>query len=387
MRREAIFLRPVYRRAPAAPMTTVGARWTPAPPLRRLAAPRACCVLLLAATAVCYANSLRGPFVFDDQIAIVDNQAIRTLVDGIRLDNPRGLTIWTLAVNYLLGELEPLGYHLANVGIHALAGLTLFGLLRRTLTRPKLAPRFAAVADPLALSVALLWVVHPLATSAVTYVCQRFESLAALFYLFGLYAFCRGTESRAERGWLGIVALAYALGLRSKETMITFPFVLLWYDRALIAASWREVWGRKWLYLALVAITLLLAGTPLWTVAQALVSGVAAAPASDAAATSASPYGGDALVVAGMTPLAYLLSQPGAILHYLRLCFWPSPLVLDYGWPLASGAAQIGPPLAVAGLLLAATIWGVFRCPPPRFWPGHSSLYWRPPRASFRSGT
>ena len=298
--------------------------------------------------------------VFDDQVAIVDNPAIRTLVDGISLQNPRGLVLWTFAVNYLFGDVDPLGYHLVNLAIHLLAGLTLFGLVRRTLAGHKLRRDFAAAADGLALAAALVWLVHPLATSAVTYICQRFESTAALCYLFGLYAFCRGTEAKRERGWLGIVVLAYALGLRTKETMITFPLVLLWYDRALVADRWRDVLARWWLYLALAAVTLLEAGTPLEAVVTTLAAG---APGSSAAGTDPGPYRGDALVVAGVTPRDYLLSQPGVIWHYLRLCFWPTPLCLDYGWPLAHAPGRIWPPLLAILALWGTIAWGVFRRP------------------------
>ncbi len=326
--------------------------------------PRACCALLLVAGLTCYAGSLHAPMVFDDQVAIVDNPAIRTLVDGISLQNPRGLVLWTFAVNYLFGEVDPLGYHLVNLAIHVLAGLTLFGLVRRTLAGHKLAPRFAAAADGLALAAALVWLVHPLATSAVTYICQRFESAAALCYLFGLYAFCRGTEAKRERGWLGIVVLAYALGLRTKETMITFPLVLLWYDRALVADRWRDVLARWWLYLALAAVTLLEAGTPLAAVVTTLAAG---ASGSSAAGTDPGPYRGDALVVAGVTPRDYLLSQPGVIWHYLRLCFWPIPLCLDYGWPVAHAPGQVWPPLLAILALWGTIAWGVFRRPSAAF--------------------
>ena len=55
----------------------------------------------------------------------------------------------------------------------------------------------------------------------------------------------------------------------------------------------------------------------------------------------------------------YGRSQFGVILHYLRLSFWPHPLVLDYGWPVAQTAGEILPGLVVIGGLVAATVYGV----------------------------
>ncbi len=48
------------------------------------------------------------------------------------------------------------GYHALNLGVHLLAGLTLFGVVRRTLLSRKLRERFGSAATPLAFFVALL---------------------------------------------------------------------------------------------------------------------------------------------------------------------------------------------------------------------------------------
>jgi protein O-mannosyl-transferase len=91
-----------------------------------------------------------------------------------------------------------------------MAGLTLFGLVRRTLLRPAMAGLrragppapspgtglYVVDATPLALAVAVIWVVHPLQTEAVTYISQRAESLMGLFYLLTLYCFVRGAENQ-----------------------------------------------------------------------------------------------------------------------------------------------------------------------------------------------
>jgi len=64
----------------------------------------------------------------------------------------------------------------ANLAIHVLAGLTLFGILRHTLELGK-----APAAPSVAFFTALLWVLHPLQTESVHLRHQRAESLMGLF--------------------------------------------------------------------------------------------------------------------------------------------------------------------------------------------------------------
>ncbi len=164
--------------------------------------------VVVAATAGVYWNSLGGAFVLDDHAWILDNASITRLANlGEVLfptDSPavagRPIVSLTLAVNYALGGLNPVGYHVVNVVIHALAALVLLGVVRRTLLSPRMGGRFAQTALPLAAAVGLVWAVHPLTTAAVTYVIQRTESLAALFYLLTVYCTIRGaTVANAAR--------------------------------------------------------------------------------------------------------------------------------------------------------------------------------------------
>src|SRR5690348_7922119 len=128
---------------------------------------------IVVAVVLAYANTLRAPFVFDDENAIVKNATLREFASTKIFAPPadastsgRPLVNATLAVNYALGGDDVRGYHAFNLAGHALAALTLFGLLRRTFV--EIAPAFAA---------ALLWALHPLQTEAVTYIVQRTESL------------------------------------------------------------------------------------------------------------------------------------------------------------------------------------------------------------------
>ena len=141
--------------------------------------------LVLAAFAA-YHNSFSGPFIWDDLFSITGNPTIRHLSSALSPPSDVGvggrpISNLTLALNYAWGGTDVWGYHALNLLIHTLAGLTLLGLVRRTLQRPVLNERFGALALPLALAVAVIWTVHPLQTESVTYITQRYESLMGFF--------------------------------------------------------------------------------------------------------------------------------------------------------------------------------------------------------------
>ncbi len=314
-------------------------------------------LLVLAAVAV-FSNSFAAPFVFDGAGLIEQNLAIRTFWPpwAPMVDTNRPVGVWSFALNYAVGGLNVWGYHAVNLAIHLAAALTLFGIIRRTLVRGRLAARFGPAAFGLALAVALLWLVHPLQTQSVTYIYQRYESLMGLWFLLTLYCFIRGAEgdspifANAKIGtvpmicWYAGSVTCCLLAVATKEVAAAAPLLILWYDRAFVAASWREIVRRRW------AFYVGLAGT--WAVLAAIMLGQA----------GKYPKAG-VLAVENVSPLQYAFSQPGVIAHYLRLCFWPTGLCLDYGWPVADTAVKIVPPLLLMVVLLAVTAWSIFRWP------------------------
>jgi protein O-mannosyl-transferase len=293
-----------------------------------------------------YLNSLHAPFIFDDRYHIVENTRIRQLwpLWAIVAHSSRPVVHLSLALNYALGGLNPLGYHLFNIGVHILAALVLWGIVRRTLRSESLKAKWGAAAAWMAPLVALLWLAHPIQTESVTYTVQRGESLMGLFYLLTLYCVIRSIG--APRGlWWQIAAVASCLlGVASKGVIVTAPLIVLLYDRAFLAKSWGELFRRRYALYAALAATL------------ALFPVLLANAPEEWKDTAGLGY-------AGVSPLQYAMTQPGVILHYLRLAVWPAGLCLDYGWPVAHGAAEILLPLIAIGALLAATVWLWMRNP------------------------
>jgi len=296
-------------------------------------------LVVAAAVTTVYANSLSGPLVFDDRDTIIDNHTIEDLGDSRVLSPPHETSVAgrpvanvSFALNYALGERRVLGYHLFNIAVHGLCAILLLAIARR-----------AGLPDAAAVAVALLWAVHPLNSEAVDYLTQRTESLMALFYLSTVYCAIRAAGQRASRRLWSVAAIAScALGMATKESMVTAPVAVMLFDRVFLFPSAREALRRRgWLYAGLAAT---------WGLLVALIwSG----PRGSSAGFMA--HDADARV--------YLLNQAVMIVHYLRLALVPRGLVLYYGWPAPLTVAGVLPQLAVVAALLALTGWALWRRP------------------------
>ena len=304
-------------------------------------------------TLAAYHNSFSGPFIFDDEDAIINNPTIRQLWPFWQVLIPpnvgsavpvagRPVVNFTLAVNYAYGGLAVQGYHVLNLAIHIFAGLALLGVARRTFCQPLLRQRYGDAAWWLALAVAGLWLLHPLQTESVTYINQRAESLMGFFYLLTLYLFIRGSQAQRSGGWYALAVATCFLGMASKEVMVSAPLMVLLYDRTYVGGSFREAWEKRWrLYAGLAASWLLLGGL------------------------IASTHGRGGTVGFG-TKLewwSYALTQSCAIVHYLRLSLWPSPLVFDYGTTMVTRIGEIVPCAVIVISLLVGTAFAVKRWP------------------------
>jgi tetratricopeptide (TPR) repeat protein len=306
--------------------------------------------LALAVTGVAiYANSLSAPFIFDD-LSWISHRRVGDLWPlTSSLDVGRPVLLSSLALNYAIGGMDPAGFHVFNLVVHLLAALTLYGIARRTFRSSVLSERYSDSADGLAFAVAWIWLAHPLATQAVTYVVQRAESMMALFYLLTLYCVIRSDESNRSAVWSVVAVVFCAIGMQTKEVMVGAPIIVLLYDRTFLAGSFAAALrSRAALYIGLAATWSLL-----WlNLNSSALSGGAA-------------WAGFGLP--DLSAIEYARSQPGVILHYLRLCIWPHPLVFDYGWPVTDDLGRIFASTAVVGALGFATLWALWRLPPLGF--------------------
>ena len=306
-------------------------------------------LLIVVAGFIAYAGGLAGPFIFDD-IPVI--QSLRRL-EHVRMNfvsYPRFLSDLTFMLNHYFGGLNAAEWRAVKLAIPVFSGLLLWGIVRRTLILPRFGARYAVSAPWLALVASVLWVAHPLQTESVTYICQRYESLMGWFYLLSLYCFVRGASGGRARWWYDGAIAACLIGMGTKEVMVTAPVMILLYDYVFVSGSWRHLARNRWkihagLALSWLALAMLMVKTMSYAVGG----------------------GGGGGATEGNSSLAYLFTQFKVVLYYLRLAVYPHPLCLSYGWPTVGGALDVVLPMAVVGVLGAATAVALWRRLPAGF--------------------
>ncbi len=188
-----------------------------------------------------YSNTFRGPFIFDDWNNIRYNPNLR--LTQLTLDNikrasfegvapNRPVTNISFALNYYFHHHNIFGYRLVNILVHITAGIFLYFFTQVTLQIYPLTllDRFQRL---IPFFTALIWLVHPIQTQSVTYIVQRTNSLAAMFYIltFLLYVKARLARNRWIR-WALFVGCLFSsiLAFGSKEISATIPFFIVLYE-------------------------------------------------------------------------------------------------------------------------------------------------------------
>jgi protein O-mannosyl-transferase len=308
-------------------------------------------ILLAGAVWGIYGRLIHAPLIFDDFRTLDDNPSLLKLWPLWNFSgeacplrpspgtpvSARPLVNLTFAVNYHIGVLDPTGYRIGNIIIHIGAAIILWGIVRRTLRLEFFGGCFERVAGLLGFASALVWAVHPLNTESVAYVTQRTESLMGLFYLATMYAAIRywTAEGRAARcGWLILATACGVLGALSKEMMASVPAVALLYERTFVSGSFWQAVRRSWpLYLGLIVS---------W-IPQVVIN-------------YHGPRTPSAGFDLGLPVYMWWYTEAEVLLLYLKLTFWPWPLVIHYEIPYKETLAVAWPWLLPVALLILATL-------------------------------
>ncbi|MFA6316696.1 MAG: tetratricopeptide repeat protein [Elusimicrobiota bacterium] len=175
---------------------------------------------------------------WDDNIVLTENPAFRGLgVGRIRwmFTNMVGghyqpLTWFSYALDHAVWGMDPFGYHLTNLALHALTAVLVFFLARRLIA----AALEGSSGWPLelgALLASLLFAVHPLRVEPVAWVTSRRDILSSFLYIAAVLAWLRAVSGpEARRGWLGASLGLHVLALLAKVTAMTLPLALLVLD-------------------------------------------------------------------------------------------------------------------------------------------------------------
>lgn len=295
-------------------------------------------IILVLLGLLIYGQTFSFDFVFDDHIFVVTNPFIKNFSNFHLMWRAFPLTrfvaMYSFALNYSLNQFHPWGYHVFNFIVHLVCvGLVwaLAGLILRTVGW---LPSEDRLRQELPFIIALLFLVHPGQTQAVTYITQRFESLATMFYLGTIYAYLRGRLAGGRKGaaFLGLAVALAALGLLTKEVAVTIPLMVLAVEWILLRTrfSWKlcviAVIGAVALYL--------LFSRMVHDNLRVLVQSV-----------PSESHDGDLL-----TPARYLLTQARVLLTFLRILVLPVHQNLDYDYPESTGI--LTPPLTLLGLAM-----------------------------------
>ncbi len=338
--------------------------------------------VLCLSVSLIYSNTMHVPFVFDDTFSIKDNRYIRvTKLDYKQLRDVwsfgptarRPLAAVSLSLNYYFSHDDVTGYHLFNIFIHLVNGILVYYLARIVLGR--LHARSRPINHLTAIFAALIFVVHPIQTQAVTYIIQRYTSMAAMFYLASVLFYIKGririqgdrrygprgerhardaSESisdgegglkratdanRGERRgiwrFFGFRTLAYfavsiLCGLSAflcKQTAATLPGVILLVEYLLFDRSWQG-WMKKLVWLvpifACFALFVLYISGFFRSGFQVehLLTDI-----SEMTRTPRNPVG----------RWDYLCTQFNVMVIYIRLLFLPTGQSIDYMYPFKNG--------------------------------------------------
>jgi protein O-mannosyl-transferase len=291
-------------------------------------------LLLALLAAAVYSNTFSASFHFDDQLNLIENPWIKQLFYLRDLSGSRYVGFLTFALNYHFGRLNVFGYHLVNLLIHIINGFLVYALVRLLFRASDTSGASGPTTAPwIALAAALLFVAHPIQTQAVTYIVQRFASLAAMFYLLTVVCYLYWRLSPPDRKsrnlWYAGALIATILAMKTKENTFTLPFMLLLIEAVFFAPLIR----RSWIRLAPFLLTL-----PIIPLSRPGALGEGEA--------------GFASDITDITRWDYLLTQFRVITTYLRLLIFPVHQNLDYDYPVSH--SLFDPPVFFSFLFLSA---------------------------------
>ena len=326
--------------------------------------PKICALFLLCVMSlIAFANAFPNSFHFDDIVGVVRNSAIRDLKNipayfttpttfGLgRTREWRPILQITYAVNYYIGGLNPIVFRsfnfLFHIGTAFLIFLIVTAICRQT--PEKFLGELHGSTALLALLSAVLFAVHTANSEAVDYIWARSSLLATFFCLLAFYCYVRGPFSGATRqnvAWHLSGLIAFGLGLGSKATAVTLPAILMMYEFLFLNPSSLNPFHlflteprRLKKYIPLAVLSLAYVALRMVLFPRMVTNRIAA--------------GGPRI-----SSYTYLLTQFRAWIYYIRLFFWPHPLMIDFagfGWShsLWDGRVLISLALVIILLILS----------------------------------
>lgn len=138
------------------------------------------------------------------------------------------LSWMTLGLDYEIWGMNPTGYHLTSLLLHAANAVVVYFLARAIIqtSRSEASPLSPGRLDVASAFAALVFALHPLRAESVAWVTERRDVLSGLFFFSSILAYLRSRQrASGRRGYWAAVAL-FACALLSKATAMSLPAVL-----------------------------------------------------------------------------------------------------------------------------------------------------------------
>src|SRR5205809_1371658 len=340
--------------------------------------------LIALVTFAAFLPVLQNQFVnWDDEDNFLDNPDYRGLgwthlhwMWTTHLGHYIPLTWMTLGLDYLLWGMNPVGYHLTSLLLHAANAVAFFFVVRRilTLALPSPSERGHALAVSAGFA-ALVFSIPPLRVESVACVTERRDVLSGLFYLVAILLYLRACERGARgRGWYWLSVAVFVGALLSKSMVVNLPVVLVILDvyplrRLGGSIGWRSEPARRVYVEKIPFVLLAAAASAIAVMAQSSVHAVASlaqlsVPGRVAICTyGLSFYLWKMVVPVNLSPV-YELRPP--------VNPWETPFVLSYGVVVGLTAIVLalrrrvpGVPAAwVAYIVVLLPVLGIFQSGP-----------------------
>ena len=194
-------------------------------------------------TLIVFSPALRNGFVnWDDWKNLVENENfrgftwshLRWMFTTFHLGHYQPLSWLTFALDYSLWGLEPLGYHLTNILLHAANAVVFYFVSLRLLAIATTWASSAVVLQLAAGFAALFFAIHPLRVESVAWATERRDVLSGFFLLLTVLGYLKAMDVKTNpvgrRRWLTVSLTLYGLSLLAKASGMTLPLVLLVLD-------------------------------------------------------------------------------------------------------------------------------------------------------------
>ncbi|MBR9987983.1 MAG: tetratricopeptide repeat protein [Desulfosarcina sp.] len=224
------------------------------------------------------------------------------LSSGERVKRP--LAYLSFALNWYVGKNHVFGYHLVNFLIHFTATVFLYLFIKNSLMLPLFGNKYHSTAHTTAFLSAMIWAIHPIHVTAVTYIVQRMASMAGMFTIMSLYGYLKARTADTRPRAICFFAASGGCALcafATKENSAMLPVCLFFYEiimiRGVAGTDVKKMW--RW---GLPALGMVILVGLIYIDPSRLLDGY-----------ENRPY----------TPVERVMTQARVVLIYLKMLFYP----------------------------------------------------------------